>query len=108
MALVDEAEFAADIRRHIEECDRMYSEIYGCCSDAPECNTCKKLLKMGFLLTPANLPEICIMHCERWRLPEEVEPLPEKPVPLPAAPHLDVWPGFSTGGLKNERVPHRL
>lgn len=62
-----------EIMYHIRECDRMYREVYGENNSTPECNPCKKLIKMGFNLTSTNLPELCIIHCERWRIQSEGE-----------------------------------
>jgi len=60
-----------EVRRHIEECDKMYREAYGSLAEEPECNVCRGLLQTGFKITADNLPEICIRRCERWRLPGE-------------------------------------
>jgi hypothetical protein len=59
---------AEEILCHIRECDRMYREVYGESNHEPQCNPCKKLMKMGFNLNSTNLPELCIIHCERWRI----------------------------------------
>jgi len=71
--LVREARLSEEIRRHIEECDRMYCEAYGCLIEAPECNVCRRLIETGFKLTADDLPQICIRQCERWRLPEKTD-----------------------------------
>ena len=68
-----------DIFRHIRECDRMYNEVYGRCPSTSEYNACRKLLKMGFQLNSTNLPELCILHCERWNLPTECNPVSVAP-----------------------------
>ncbi|MFH1056060.1 MAG: hypothetical protein V1744_08215 [Candidatus Altiarchaeota archaeon] len=65
---VGESKVTESILRHISECDLMYREVYGECAPGPECNVCKKLITMGFELNQENLPEVCIVHCERWRL----------------------------------------
>ena len=68
-------EVSEDVLRHIRECDRMYREVYGDSNTASDCSACKKLM-MGFHLTPINLPELCIIHCERWKLPvDESQPI---------------------------------
>jgi len=59
---------AEEILCHIRECDRMYKEVHGEVNIEPHCTPCKKLIKLGFNLTSTNLPELCIIHCSRWRL----------------------------------------
>jgi hypothetical protein len=76
------AEGSDEILRHIQECDRMYSSIYGNSQERP--SPCKKLMKMGFPLTYDTLPDLCIQHCERWRLREDEKmPHGRPPVVLP-------------------------
>lgn len=106
-ALIREAEVADEIRMHIEECDRMYCEVHGCRVEEPECNVCKKLLSMGFHLTSCNLPEICIVHCERWRLSEDET----QPTELPAGDFYTLrngsWRGFGEERM-NQALHSRL
>jgi hypothetical protein len=65
---------ADEVYLHIRECDRMYRSIRGECDSRPECNVCKKLLKLGVELDFEILPELCIQHCERWKLPDSIRP----------------------------------
>jgi hypothetical protein len=101
VATLKDEDFGDAIVRHIRECDRMYREVYGRCSDKPECNACKKLLKMGFELTDTTLPELCIRHCERWNLPDKLPKPPNNmpnadgPIWHPTADHR----GIGTGGV---------
>ncbi|MBD3387778.1 MAG: hypothetical protein GF416_01905 [Candidatus Altiarchaeales archaeon] len=107
--LMREADVADEIMRHIQECDRMYTEIHGCANETPECNVCKKLLSMGFQLTSNNLPEICIIHCDRWRIADEDE---DNNATLALSPVRYIkdsgsWKGFAAEVMAYERLSAR-